>query len=346
MGGRRNGAEGASMGGGRPATGGPAPDPGGEPAALAELRDREARLRALRSRRADLEVERIVAGVELRADRPGPDANVPGAAAAAIVDALDRLRRVEAGLTARRVLAAAGVRSDDEAMDRLHAGDDALGAWLDADRDEAGAAVRRIAKQVLLVVCAGIVALAIGVHVAFLVLLIPAAGATSFLLWTGQDRAWRRVGARRRFERLRLEAPAAWTENAVHERRRALSRLAERIRERASACVEEGPEADEAHLEDDLESARSELREALAAVGLDQDRLDERAEAALRATARVHRAEHALEGISAEMAEQREGAGAIRESLYRRLAREGRAAPDGDASTDALEAGLERAGRR
>ena len=320
--------------------------PAEEEPGLGELRDRETRLEALRERRSDLEVERIVAGVALRTARSGPDPNVSGVDAAAIVDALDRLRRIESGLSARRAFAESGARSHDELLERLHAGDEALGAWLDADRDDSGAAGRRIAKQALLVVCLAIVALSIAVHLAFLILLVPAAGATSFLLWTGQDRAWRRIGARRRFERLRLEPPATWTESAVHERRRALTLLADRIRERAPASGDEGIAAEEEPQEADLDAVRSELREALAAAGLGESRLDESMEAALRAAARVHRAERALQDVADEMAEQREGAEAIRESLYRRLAREGEASPDGNASPGALEAGLEKVGRR
>ena len=128
-----------------------------------------------------------------------------------------------------------GARSHEELLQRLQAGDDALGAWLGADRERAGAGGRRTAKQVLLVVCFAILALAFAVHLAFLVLLVPVGGAMSFLLWTGQDRAWRRMGARRRYESLRLEVSAAWTEDAVRERRDALSLVAERVRERESA---------------------------------------------------------------------------------------------------------------
>ena len=112
----------------------------------------------------------------------------------------------------------------------------------------------------------------------------------SFLLWTGQDRAWRRVGARRRFERLRLEPPAAWTERAVSERRDSLSLLAGQVRERASACGDGGIAAEGETRDADPDAARSDLREALAAGGLDESRLDASIEAALRAAARVHRA--------------------------------------------------------
>ena len=317
--------------------------PPSEESRLAELRGHEERLETLRDRRTDLEVERIVAGAALRSSRTGSDPEVVGADAAAIVDALDRLRRLESQHSAHLTLAGAGIRSHEELLERLRAGDDALGAWLEAGGEDTGASsTRRIAKGALFAVCLVVLALAFMIHLAFLVLLVPVGGAMSFLLWTGQDRSWRRVGARRRFERLRLETPAAWTEAAVHERRTALTRIAEQIREGASAPDSEHSAREEERVRADLDAARADLQDALAAARLDEERLDAPAEAALRATARLYRAEQALQGVVEEMAGERDGAGAIRESLYRSLAREGEAARDGDASADALGAGIDR----
>ena len=320
---------------------------------LAELRGHEERLEALRAKRTDLEVERIVARTALRALRIGSEPEVTGGEAAAIVDAFDRIRRLESRSSAHLAAVRAGVRSHDELLERLRAGDEALGAWLDADCDDAGASTSgRIARQALLAACLAIVALALAVHLAFLVLLVPVGGAMSFLLWTGQDRAWRRVGARRRFERLQLETPAAWTEDAVRERRLALARIAEQVRERAPAPERASAPGSEGAVEEPerpgagLDAARSELQDALAVAGLDADRLDGPAEAALRAIARVHRAEQALEEVVEEMAGEREHADAIREPLYRGLARDAAAAPDGDASAGSLAAGMENLRRR
>ena len=314
---------------------------------LRELRDRETRLDALRARRTDLEVERIVAAVELRATRTltGPK-ELSGACASAIVDALDRLRRLESRHAAHLAFGKAGARSHEELLDRLHAGDEALEAWLDAEPADAQAGGHRTAKRVLPIVCLVILVLAFAVHLAFLVLLVPVGGAVSFLLGTGQDREWRRMGARRRFESLRLEMPAAWTESAVQECRRMLSRLAEGVRERTSVPGDEDAEAEGAHLFAEIDAARSDLSEALAAAGLAGDRFDPSAQAQVRALARAYRAEQALEGVAGDMAGERAGAGEIRESLYRELAREGEAPPDGDASVGALEAGMERIDRR
>ena len=313
---------------------------------LAELRGHEERLEVLRVRRTDLEVEGIAAEVALRAARIEAGPEVPGAQADAIVKALDRLRRLESRHSAQRAYAGAGVRSHEELIERLRAGDDALGAWLEAGRADEGAAGRRIAKRALLVVCLAILALAFSVHFAFLVLLVPVGGAMSFLLWTGQDREWRRTGARRRFDRLRLETPSAWTEDAVRERRRTLALIAGQVRERAPTPTGDACDAQQEDARTDLDAARSDLHDALAAAGLDEEQLDESAEAALRAIARVNRAGQALHGVVEEMAGERDGAGAVRESLYRSLAREGKAAPDGDASADALEAGMGQLRRR
>ena len=315
-----------------------------EASKLAELRGHEERLEALRAKRTDLEVERIVAGTELRAARIGSGPEATGADAATIEDALDRLRRLESQSSA---YLAAGVRSHNELIERLRAGDEALGAWLDADRDDVGASTGgRTARQALLVACLAIVALALAVHLALLVLLVPVGGAMSFLLWTGQDWAWRRIGARRRFERLRLEAPAAWTEDAVRERRRALARIADQVRERASAPGSESTVEERERLEAEIDAARAELHDALAVARLDGSALDGPAEAALRAIARVHRAEQALREVVEEMAGEREQADANREPLYRDIVRGGETASDGDASAGALAAGMESLRRR
>ena len=320
-----------------------------EASKLVELHGHEERLDALRACRTDFEVERIVAEAALRTARTGADPGVAGADAAAIVDALDRLRRLESRHCAHIAFVEAGVRSHRERIERLRAGDDALRAWLEADREDTGASGRRIAKQALLIVCLVVLVLAFMVHLAFLALLVPVGGAMSFLLWTGQDQSWRRMGARRRFERLRLGAPATWTEDGVRERRHALSLIADQVRERASAPGSGSPDAEGAEGErvrDDLDAARSGLQDALAAARLDEAGLDEPTEAALRAVARAYRAEQALQGVMEEMADERDSADALRESLYRQLAREGEATPDGDASAGALEAGIARARRR
>ena len=326
---------------------GPTPATTDRESQLVELRGREQRIRALRARRVDLEVERIVAGAELRTARPGAGSEISGGEASAVVDALDRLRVLESRRAAHLAFAGAGAVSPEELLERMRAGDDALGAWLDAGRERAQTRGMRIAKLGLLLACLAFLALAFAVHLAFLVLLVPVGGAMSFLLWTGQDRAWRRVGARRRFESLPLERPVAWTEDAVRTRRRALSLAAEGLRQRGTDAGSEDDDGCAEFRPDDLEIARSDLREALAAARIAGESIDESTETRLRALARAWRAGQALQGVTQDMAGERAGADAIRESVYRELVRAGAAPPDGDASVDALEeAGADRVRRR
>ena len=138
-----------------------------EESKLAELRGHEERLEVLRARRTDLAVERIVAGAKWRAARSGVVPKVSGEKAAAVVDALGRLRRIESRHCAHLAFVEAGVRSHEDLLERLHSGDDALQAWLEADSEDAGAASGgRILRKALLGACLAILALM--VHFAFL----------------------------------------------------------------------------------------------------------------------------------------------------------------------------------
>ena len=92
------------------------------------------------------------------------------------------------------------------------------------------------------------------------------------------------VDARRRYASLRLEVLVAWTEDTVRERRDALSLVAERVRERESASGDEDDKAEETRLSTDIEAARSDLREALAAAGLAGDGTDDATEARMLAS--------------------------------------------------------------
>ena len=318
----------------------------GSESKLVELRGHEERMHALRNRRIDLEVERIVATTELRTMRTEAGAEIPGAAAGSVIDALDRLRSLESRRTALLASTGSDNVSREDLLKRLQAGTDALGTWLDADRARAEGHGMRIAKPGLLLACLAIVAFAATVHLALLVLLVPVGGAMSFLLWTGQDRAWQRMGAQRRFESLRLELPSTWTEDAVRARLHALALAAEGLRRRETAGDDEAEETYAAIGPDELEAARSEFREALAKAGVPGDSMDETTETRLRAAARAWRADRALRGVAEEMSRERAGADAIRESIDRDLSRAGAAPPDGDASVDALEAGTDRVRRR
>ena len=95
-----------------------------EGSTLLELRAHEERLNALRARRIDLEVERIVAESELRAVRAGSVRDIPGASAGTVVDALDRLRGLESTRAVHVAFIDTGTRSHEDLLQRLQIASD------------------------------------------------------------------------------------------------------------------------------------------------------------------------------------------------------------------------------
>ena len=184
---------------------------------LDELRRRERQLRALRDRQFACEAECIAAGVALRR-RGAERLTLDAATAREIAAALDRRR----GLEERLARVHEGTK---EERDRLREAREALRLWLDAPQSGAGESTAGRMRKALLGVSLLVVVAALSVHLVLLVLLIPIAGAGSFLSWSGQDLAWRRMGARRRFEATRLARPERWEDPAVRERLAAIDAL-------------------------------------------------------------------------------------------------------------------------
>ena len=184
---------------------------------LDELRRRERQLHALRDRQFACEAECIAAGVALRR-RGAERLTLDAATAREIAAALDRRR----GLEERLARVHEGTK---EERDRLREAREALRLWLDAPQSGAGESTAGRMRKALLGVSLLVVVAALSVHLVLLVLLIPIAGAGSFLSWSGQDLAWRRMGARRRFEATRLARPERWEDPAVRERLAAIDAL-------------------------------------------------------------------------------------------------------------------------
>lgn len=326
---------------------------------LAELRRRERELRALRERQSACRTECIAAGVALRR-RGGEEPALDAAAARGIEAALDRRRALEERLARVRE----GTR---EERDRLREARAALVLWLEEPRGGARERAAGRMRKALLGVTLLVVAAALSVHLALLVLLVPIAGAGSFLSWSGQDRAWRRMGARRRFETTRLAGPERWEAAPVRERLAAIDALiAEREAGAATGAgvgaatgagaagsagtrpgsvagtglgedVEDHPRTLRARV--DAENAL--LDELLAGAGLTRRDLDRNAERRIRELAGASRSRVELAGIEERIGEVRRSIDALREDLYRYLARHGAASAAGDADTDTLAAGLE-----
>lgn len=300
---------------------------------LNELRRWEQKLASLRVRRNELEIECIAGDVAMRrgvANRIPVDVGL----AVEIEAALDRRKYIEERLARARD----GTR---EERDRLVVGRDALRLWLEAPQEERGARPGVRVKHVLFAVSLLAIIAAVSVHIVFLVLLLPIAGASSFLSWSGQDDAWRKMGAKRRYVETRLEAPKRWEDDAV---RQILEEIEERIESRAARGADE-PTDDPRAVEATLASERAAMEVLLAGAGLDEADLDRETEGWIRALSRASRSRLELTEVQAEIESSSRDIDEVREDLYRYLSRRGSAGGEGRADTATLAAGLERLAR-
>ena len=300
---------------------------------LNELRRWEQKLASLRVRRNEIEIECIAGDVAMRrgvANRIPVDAGL----AVEIEAALDRRKHIEERLARARD----GTR---EERDRLVVGRDALRLWLEAPQEERGARPGVRVKHVLFAVSLLAIIAAVSVHIVFLVLLLPIAGASSFLSWSGQDDAWRKMGAKRRYVETRLEAPKRWEDDAV---RQILEEIEERIESRAARGADE-PTDDPRTVEATLASERAAMEVLLAGAGLDEADLDRETEGWIRALSRASRSRLELTEVQAEIESSSRDIDEVREDLYRYLSRRGSAGGEGRADTATLAAGLERLAR-
>ena len=310
------------------------PTPAEQRERLSELRRWEQKLDFLRDRRNELEIERIAGDVALRRSA-GRRTPIDASLAVEIEAALDRRMRIEEQLARARD----GTRQE---RDRLVVARDALVLWLEAPREEKSARAGGRVKHVLFAVSLLAIIAALSVHIVFLVLLLPIAGASSFLSRSGQDHAWRKMGARRKFVDTRLEAPRAWEEEAVRRRLEEIDARIESRVARDSAEVEDDPRTIEAMR--DAEHAALEV--LLAGAGLDGEDLDRETEDWIRELGRASRSRRELTEVQSEIAGVSRDIDELREDLYRYLARRGAAGTAGRADTATLAAGLDRLARK
>ena len=297
---------------------------------LDELRRWERSLDALRARRNELEIE-CIAGDVARRRSPGGRAGLDPGLAVEIEAALDRRKALEERLARARD----GSRPE---RDRLAVARDALRLWLDAPPEKEKRPAGGRVKHALFLVSLLAITAALSVHIVFLVLLLPVAGASSFLSWSGQDHAWRKVGAKRRFAATRLEAPRAWEEEAVRQHLEAIE-----VRLEAQAARNpSGPEEDPRTLEAMLGAERSALSVLLAGAGLDGPDLGPETESWIRQLGRASRSRRELAEVRAETEGVSRDIDEAREELYRYLSRRGALGGKGRADTATLAAGLER----
>ena len=297
---------------------------------LDELRRREGSLGALRARQHALEIECIACDVALRRGAGGHVA-LDAAAAVEMEAALERRDDLEQRLARSHE----GTREEGG---RLAAAREALRLWLEAPRSEKDRPAAGRAKHVLFAASLLAIIAALSVHLVFLVLLLPIAGASSFLSRSGQDRAWRQMGAKRRFEAARLPAPERWEEVPVRRRLDEIEALIAARAARDKSRVDDTPRTLRAMLDAEHEA----LAASLARAGLDAADLDHDTEGRIRELGRASRARRELAEVQAEIAGISRDLDALREDLYRYLARRGAAGAAGRADTATLAAGLAR----
>ena len=298
---------------------------------LAELSVLEGKIESLREKEVELEVDCITAQTALAHDKPQRMAGVEVRTAAAIVLSLDRKRALSQSRAYRR---------DEGEKKSLHlrAGVDALKAWLEAGESGKDQGSSRVVKGGFMVVTLAAVAAAIAIHWAFLILLVPI-GATSAMMWSGNDASWQRVGAKRRLEQTGLSPPDNWTAAGVAEHIHMLEQLI------ASASgAGSGLDGDTPHEAGSLEDVEQELAALLNSVGLTESALDETAESELRLISRSFIARRELDEVKGAHSRIGAEAEAIRTGIYRYLNRQGVGPGEGRADIATLRAGLARLG--
>ena len=299
---------------------------------LAELELLERKLEGLREKQVELEVDCITADTALEHAKLERMSGVDVKTAAAIVLSLDRQRALARDRTRRH-------HEGDKKTQHLSAGLDALRSWRQAGESSPEQSSSAVIKTVFIVMSLATVAAAVAVHWAVLILLVPI-GATSAMMWSGNDASWQRVGAERRFEHTGLSPPDEWTPAVVDEHIQGLERLINKASDSVVAAPEVSTEGGGASLEE----AEQELTALLESVGLTSQVLDEQTERELRLVSRSFIAIRELDEVKSALSRVGTETEHIRSGIYCYLHRHGVGPGEGRADTAALAAGLARLG--
>ena len=301
---------------------------------LAELVRLDASLARLREKEVELEVDCITAQTALEHTElkhvEGVDVNT----AAAIVLTMERRRELSQ--------ACEGPQAEGEIqIGQYRMGLSALHAWLEVDvsganQGRAGAVKTGFTLAVLVVI-----GVALAVHWAFLILLLPI-GATSAMMWSGNDVSWRRVGVQRRFEQSGLSLPEGWTTKAVQGHIELLeSKIATLSQPHPEERRSDSTQQLGTNPEETLEEVEQALIDLLGSVGL-TDNLDADIEREFRLFSRPFIAKRALADVKSELARVKRRSDQIRDELYRYLQRLGVGVVEGPADTASLTKALAR----
>lgn len=325
---------------------------------LTTLRAREAELQEIAARAARIEVESLAADVAVRMRLANGQPRISPEKAAHTVAALKRARALENTEPVQV--------PDSQQRTLMEVALSALSDWLAAATStelQGSGAVRT--EGIIRVVVLGLVLLvlwvAVSVHFAFLLLVPPIIVPYTLLMRSGDDSKWRRMGAKRHFDRTNLAPPTTWDEDHVRTRHAELTEVVLRTRTPRGAC---GPKtnyvgtdpgalsqsADTVASSDDPEARTLAAAADLAGL-LDEFRISAGPsghdiapdiEAWLEKLAAAYLAKCNLDEVHAARGQAERAAGDAREALFRFLVRNGQAPPDGKAETDALATGLTR----
>jgi hypothetical protein len=207
---------------------------------LALVRECEEELSALRARSAGLEVDLLAAKVALKSGTGERLSTVTPAHAAELLTLLgDGGVRGTAPAFGRdsSVPDAPVPIPPTEERSRYETAAGSLRDWLAAaeQRDQPATRAAIVIRFVLLALVLSIIWAAIEVHIALLILLLPISVPYSMLKGAGDDVRWKRMGAKRHFERTCLAAPGVWDAETVRRRLQELEQVLARMREAAGA---------------------------------------------------------------------------------------------------------------
>ncbi len=306
---------------------------------LEHLRAGTEKLRSLRQRECELEVELIAAEAALRAETRKGGLALSPAQAAAIMTALTDTRRLQTELERTEQRAGTSSGKTDGELARLNAARDALQSWLEAPRLGRAPPLTPTVSVMLATASVVCIAAAVAVHPVMLVLLLPLLLPFAFLKWSRQNADWLKLGAKRHFRATGLALPAAWQAPAVTERLSELERSIESLSVQSEQPAEDGRRVQQ---EAELAQAEALLNTMLADVGLDVTDIDGDTARWLGLAAEAHAARKSLDQVHAQRARLQAESDEHREALFRFLSRQGEAPPNGHADLQTLAAGLSR----
>lgn len=312
-------------------------------ARLAHANDLQAEADALTGDIAELELANIESGLQ---DQPIPDGMSP--------DDVARIGELLVRRAELRDAVASFGKPKQPTVDRgrelsmLNEGIAALNLWLNPPAQDESKVAAHGARIVLLIIVALACWGAWVWHPILLALIIPVAAPIGLLLNRGDDKLWRRLGARRNFQRTGLDAPADWAIDPVQARHDAL--LAERsaLESRIEADRNARAEREEALLHQDFAELQLELVETeqqLAAKsrrhGLELEE-DNAGFELFRDAARIAGERRRLKVLKRERTRLVDEESAIRDAVWRSLRDRGVITEDGAADRESLQLALQR----